>query len=473
MRISIALLAVLLSGCTTVGPNYKMLDPGLPVKHRDAGSLHDQVVPKIDRWWMLFKDPVLNRLVERSLEQNLDLAAADARIQQSRAFTGVAEANRLPSAKGSGFTNVQRDSREATPDPSKVSGDSYALLGGQLDASWELDLFGGLRRARNAANNDYDASVANRAATQVSLVAEIAQTYVRWRVTQERLVHARATVELQKASLSLTRSRFRVGLVSELDVAQADALLSDFEAIIPGFETNIRDYGNQLALLLGSLPSEIEHLLSPVGSLPKTPEIPSVGVPADLLRRRPDIIEAERRVAAASERIGQQVAEYYPKVSLLGTLGLKSRDVSTLLTSGAGLISAGPSLQWRLLDFKRIDAEVARAESVEKEQLVLYRKTILTAMQEVDTGLVRLRGGSQEQQVRARSVKAQTRARNLARDQYKRGLTQLMPVIDAERRLNDAEDALIRARETRAVAAITLFKALGGGWTPEKTNNLY
>jgi NodT family efflux transporter outer membrane factor (OMF) lipoprotein len=460
------ILTAALTGCTAVGPNFQPLDPGLPAQHRDARSLHGRPLPQIDRWWTLFKDPVLNRLIDQALTQNLDLAAADARIQQSRALARAAFANRRPSAQGSGFANIQRDSREAAADPAMVSGAGYSLYNKQLDASWELDLFGSLRRAQGAAERDLAADEANRAATQVSLVAEIADTYVRWRAVQERLTQARATVTTQLDAVSLTRSRFKAGLVSELDVAQAEALLADFRAVLPGLETDIQDRRNQIAQLIGLVPADAMTMLAPAGAIPATPEIPGLGVPADLLRRRPDIIEAERRVAAASERIGQQMAEYYPKVSLLGTFGLQSRDLATLYTGDAGFLAAGPSLQWRLLDFARIDAEVARAQGVEKERLALYRSVVLTAMQEVDTGLVRLRGGVEEQTVRTRSVAAQVRARDLARDQYTRGLTQLLPVLDAQRRVNDAQDALIRARETRATAAIALFRALGGGWTP-------
>jgi NodT family efflux transporter outer membrane factor (OMF) lipoprotein len=290
---------------------------------------------------------------------------------------------------------------------------------------------------------------------------------------QQRMLQARATVASQQRSLSLTRSRFQTGLVTELDSAQAEAQLADFEAVIPGLQTDIQNRNNQLALLLGLMPAEVTPLLGPAGSIPDTPAIPGVGVPSDLLRRRPDIIEAERKVAASSERIGQQIAEYYPKISLLGTLGLQSRDLSTFVSDGAGLLSAGPSFQWRFLDFQRIDAEVARAKGAEKEQLALYRKAVLTAMQEVDTGIVRLKGGVEEQHVRVHSVKAQLRARDIARTQYKQGLIALLPVLDAERRVNDAQDALIRAKETRATAAVTLFKALGGGWTQVQDDDLY
>jgi outer membrane protein, multidrug efflux system len=469
MRMMLVLLGTLLTGCSTVGPNDKGLDPELPAQHRLAYQDNVKISPAIDHWWKLFRDPVLNRLVDTALRQNLDLAAADARIQQSRALAGLSEANRLPSAKGSGLANFKRDSREATPNPSVTSGDAYALLGTQIDATWELDLFGGLRRARNAATRDLDAALANRAATQVSLVAEIADTYVRWRALQGRLSQAKANVGSQKDSVALTRSRFKAGLVSELDVAQAEAVLADFEAVMPTLQNDLQDRSNQLALLLGFAPAEILPLLKGPRAIPAVPAVPKIGVPSELLRRRPDIVEAERKVAASSERIGEQVAEYYPKISLLGTLGLQSRDVSTLVSGGAGLLSVGPSVQWRLFDFKRIDAEVARAEGVQKERLALYRKTILVAMQEVDTGIVKLQGSQQEQRLRARSLSAQKRAYDIARDQYKRGLTELLPVLDAQRRINGAEDALITSKERQAIAAISLFKALGGGWTPSSS----
>jgi NodT family efflux transporter outer membrane factor (OMF) lipoprotein len=460
------LLTLAVSGCATVGPSYTPVDPGLPLVHARSTAGDSIRSPHLDQWWRLFNDPVLNTLVDRALSQNLDLAAADVRIQQSRASFRGARANQLPSAQGSGFANSQQDSREAAPNPSIVSGESYKLYGGQLDASWELDLFGGLRRARRAASRDLDAAVANRAATQVSLVAEIADTYVRLGALQERLRLAQATVKTQKDAVSLAETRFSAGLVSELDVAQAEALLADFRAVEPGLKTDIQDRRNQLAVLVGVLPGDLDSLLTTVGSIPKTPAIPGIGVPSDLLRRRPDIIEAERRVSGASDRIGEQMAEYYPKVSLLGTLGLQSRDLSSLTSGGAGLYSVGPSVQWRLLDFARIDAEVLRAKGVKQERITLYRATILTAMQEVDTGLMRLRGSLEEQEARARSKEAQNRAYDIVLDQYARGLTEFLPVLDAQRRVNDASDALILARETRATAAIALFKALGGGWTP-------
>jgi NodT family efflux transporter outer membrane factor (OMF) lipoprotein len=321
-RLLFGLLAPLISGCVSVGPDYQQPESGLPSHHRDAGISLSRTPLQIDRWWTLFRDPVLNRLVDRALAQNLDLAAADARIQQSRALARGASANRLPSAQGSSFANVQRDSREAGGNPSSASGASYGFYSGQIDASWEVDLFGGLRRAQNAANRDLDAAEVNRAATQVSLVAEIADTYVRLRAVQERLAQARATVIAQQDAVSLSRSRFQAGLVSELDVAQADALLADFRAVIPSLQTDMLDRRNQIAQLVGTIPADVVRDLSPSRNIPTIPAIPSIGVPSDLLRRRPDIIEAERRAAASSERIGQQIAEYFPKISLLGTAEL-------------------------------------------------------------------------------------------------------------------------------------------------------
>jgi NodT family efflux transporter outer membrane factor (OMF) lipoprotein len=462
----LAATAFLLTGCVSVGRDY--VEPGsdLPARHRILAPVDNRPAQAIERWWTLFRDPVLDGLVDRALSQNLDLAAADARIQQSRGLVGTGLANRLPSAQASGFVNTQRDSAEASGTPARASTATYGLQGGQLDASWELDLFGSLRRGQNAARGDLEAAVANRAATQVSLVAEIADTYVRLRALQQRLERARASIVAQNDAVMLARSRFQAGLVSELDVAQAEALLADTRAVIPGLETDIQDRANQIARLVGVVPAEVSAMLMRSRAIPATPATPALGLPADLLRRRPDIIEAERRVAAASERVGQQVAEYFPKISLSGTLGLQSRDVATLVTSGATLFSLGPSFQWRLLDFARIDAEVTRAEGVEKERLALYRAAILLAMQEVDSGLVLLLGSARERSVRSRSVAAQVRARDIAREQYTRGLTQLLPVLDAQRRVNDAQDALIRAQETQATAAIALFKALGGGWRP-------
>jgi NodT family efflux transporter outer membrane factor (OMF) lipoprotein len=464
MRVAAIAAALLAAGCT-VGPDYAPPAFPLPAAFRVAPAPPAAPAPDIARWWEGFGDPLLNDLVARAFAANTDLAAAAARLRRARSTIASSRADFRPTLDGRGGVTTERNSergRNAAPgDP------EFAVFDASFDASWELDIFGGQRRALEAARAEFGAATADAYATRVSLAADVVRGYVAVRALQERLDLARATVDAQEEAVRLNKTRFRAGLASELDAAQAEALLADFRAALPPLEAELKAQRNGLAVLLGETPERLAVELATPGRVPSPPPLPALGVPADLLRRRPDLVAAERRIAAASARVGQEVAAYYPRLSLTGSFGYQSRRTNDFLSPDARLWSLGPAIRWRLLDFGRIDAAVEGARGDEAEALASWRGALLRAVEEVDTGVGRVTGRGAEARRRQEAVTAQIRARDIAADRFRRGLSEYLPVLDAERRTNDARDAAIRAREAEAAAAVQLLKALGGGWATD------
>lgn len=463
MRAALACLALALSACT-VGPDHQ--PPRLELADRFRLAPVSPAAPlepeRLERWWLLLRDPVLDGLMERALAANTDLATAEARLRQSRGSVDAARATLLPRVDAQGLASNERLSQRGRVQA--PGSPQFRIFDATFDAAWELDLFGGSRRGVEAARADLGAALADAFASRVTLASEVARQYVALRALQERAVLAEDNIAAQADYAGLMRQRFRAGLISELDVAQAEALLAELRAATPTLAVGIEERRNALAVLLGEAPERLASELAAPGRIPAAPDMPALGVPADLLRRRPDVLRAERRVAAASARIGQELAEYYPRVSLTGSMGWQARSLSDFATGPARLWTIGPSVTWRLLDFGRIEAAVERARGAEQVSLAEWRAAVLTALEEVDTGVARLNGRGREVAARQASVAAQIRARDIARERFTRGLSEFMPVLDAERRSNDARDAAIRAREAQTDAAVRLLKALGGGW---------
>jgi NodT family efflux transporter outer membrane factor (OMF) lipoprotein len=434
-------LSMTLAGCAVgrhpVGPNYAKPPMNVAPFH-NLNSTHAAAsglpAPKLDTWWTGFDDPVLVTVVQRVLEQNLDLAAALERVTQARGAAAEAGAQLLPTADleasvtaqrqtganllgviGNGFPGYRRNLREYTIGPA---------------ASWEIDLSGGLRRGKAAALDEVQAAEADHVGTRITIAAEAADAYVQVREFQARLAVAQQLIDTDAGLLKLVEARRRAGAADGREVAQAEALLKEAKTTVPPLRVQLEAQLNRLDVLMGAQPGTYAKELMTPGKIPEVPAIGDADQPLDVLRRRPDIIAAERRLAAWNERIGVAISDYYPKISLSGALGFDSINAGTLFNGQAFQAIGGGALRWRLFDFGKVKAEIAQARLEQLED----------------------------------EVGSLTRARDLSQRAYKAGAITLTDVLDADRQLLVARNEVESTRADAARAAVGTFRALGGGW---------
>jgi NodT family efflux transporter outer membrane factor (OMF) lipoprotein len=465
-------LLLALGGCA-VGPDYEKPVSGLARFHSVdavASRVAAREAPELDRWWDGFNDPELTRIVERALDQNLDLAAALARVEQARAAARGAGAQLLPSFDASAQASRQRQSLESPTGAIARNFPGYdrnqSLYDVGAAASWEIDLFGGLRRAADAASAGAQVAEAARMGTRISVAADAADAYLRIRGDQTRIAVAVEQVSTNVRLRDLTQRRFAQGLASDREVAQAEALLASARASLPPLRIDLEAQLNRLDVLMGVQPGTYAAALSETATIPSAPAITGAA-PIDVLRRRPDIIAAERRLAAASARIGAAIAEYYPKFSISGLLGFESSTPENLFRASTFQPQGLFGMRWRLFDFGKIDAQVAAARGAEAEALAEYRQSVLRAAEDVEnafTALIQLEALVAELE---REVAALERARELSRIAYEGGVISLTDVLDANRQKLATESALAQARADVARAAVSSFRALGGGWSSD------
>ena len=460
------------TGCT-VGPDYVAPKTELaPFHNLDAVTARKTVTPAppLDRWWTGFNDPMLVTVVQRALEQNLDLAAALARVRQARAAAAAAGAQLLPTVDFDATATGQRQSLEspigslASKFPGNNSGQEYTV--GPV-ASWEIDLFGGLRRGAEAASDEAQAAQADRAGTRISVAADAADAYLQIRGYQARLAVAQDQIDTDAHLLALVEARHRLGQATAREIAQAEALLKEAQASLPPLRIGLEAQLNRLDVLMGVQPGTYAQELANPGDIPAIPAIGGDGQPLDVLRRRPDIIAAERRLAASNEQIGAAISDYYPKISLSAALGFDSANANDLFTAKAFQPIGSGALRWRLFDFGKVDAEVAQARGANAEALALYRETVLKAAEDVENALTTL-SQTEAHVVELRGeVSSLTEDRDLSEQAYRDGAITLTDVLDADRQLLTARDELDSNRTDAARAAVTTFRALGGGWDLE------
>jgi multidrug efflux system outer membrane protein len=454
-RLAVMMLALSLAGCA-VGPNYRPPQTATPAAWSVAAS--DTVAPVV-RWWQTFNDPQLDSLIERAVQANHDLRIATARVREARALRGFAQWDFGPSiAGGASYTDARVSKNALTFPIPKRDTDTYDA---GFDASWEMDVFGGKRRALEAANADVAASEEDRRDVLVSLLAEVARNYVEVRGFQGRLAIARHNIASQQAALDLTRRRFNAGASSDLDVSRAAALLAGTQSQLPALEVGLKQALHRLAVLIGEPPGAFALDGAPIPVSP--PEVP-VGLPSDLLRRRPDVRRAERELAGATARIGVQTAELFPKFSLVGAAGLQSLSASDWFTGGSRYWSAGPTVTWRIFDFGRIRSQIQAANAREQAALAAYEKAVLVSLEDVENALVAYAKEQERYRWLQEQVKANRRAVDLANQLYTSGASDFLNVLDAQRSLYQAEDDLAQSERTVAANLIALYKALGGGW---------
>jgi NodT family efflux transporter outer membrane factor (OMF) lipoprotein len=415
-------------------------------------------------WWKTFGDPELDSLIERASRSNLTVRAAEARLLEARAARGVVSGGLWPTLDTSASYNRERISKTGFPPLPGGVPNEFNLYQTGFDASWELDVFGGTRRAVEAANAEIAAAEYGRRDGLVSLLGEVARNFVEARGFQRRLAVARENIIAQSNVVSLTQNRFQTGLSSDLDVQQAAALLASTESGIPTLETALAQSVHHLSVLLGQSPGALVDELSPTNKIPPPPPVVPVGLPADLLRRRPDIQRAERELAAASARIGVAVSDLFPKFSLTGTAGLQSVSAGDWFTAGSRFWTAGPTVQWRIFDAGRIRANIRMQNAREQQALAAYEQTVLNAMEDAENALTAYAKEQIRHQSLTRAATANRQALEIANQLYQNGLADFLRVLDSQRSLYQAEDALIQSEAAVSLNLVSLYKALGGGW---------
>jgi len=464
----VSLSAVALSACA-VGPDYQRPASPLTIGFHAAPSASPAAQTSLDAWWLAFGDAELERVVQRVRSQNLDIAQAAARVSRSRAAARAAGAALLPSLDGQADASKSHQTLQSPIGEIGRHLDGferdYNLYDAGLAASWEIDLFGGLRREREAAQADARAGRNQAEAVKVSLTAEAADAYFAARGLQARLAVARRQEQVQADLVDLLRRQVGEGAAPDRELHQAQAARQDVAASIPPLTTALEAQLNRLDVLMGAQPGTYRAELQTAAAIPTPPSLSAADGPAGLLRRRPDVLAAEQQLIASNARIGAAVAEYYPKVSLAGLAGGQSIDSRTVFAPDALQSQIGAGLRWRLFDFGRVDAEVAAERGRQAEALAAYRLTVLRAAEEVENAFTDLA----QQQVRAAALKEEvdqlTIARRQAQMAYDGGVVSLIEVRDVDRNWLAASDRLAQAQAGAARAAVAAFRALGGGWT--------
>jgi NodT family efflux transporter outer membrane factor (OMF) lipoprotein len=472
-RIATASLIFLAAGCS-VGPNYQKPDLPVPAGWQEVQQKGvDARSAELAQWWSTFNDPLLNSLVDRAIRSNLDLRLAEARIREARASRVVTASGAWPTVDVSGSYTRNRASENAFGLPSQGAVITPSGGGANLDqnlyrtgfdANWEIDVFGGVRRSVEAADAIVEATVEDRRDVLVTLLGEVAQNYIDLRGFQRRLEVARANLKTQQDTLELTQVRFQAGLASDLDVAQQETQLNATAAQIPTLESFLKQAVYSLDVLLGSQPGALWGELAKETAIPGLPPEVLVGLPSDLLRRRPDIRRAERQLAAATAQVGAATADLFPKFFLTGVAGLQSVSASDWISGGSRFWSIGPRITWPVFDAGRIRANIEIRNAQQEQALTLYERSLLNAFRDVETALVSYANEQARYRSLADAVAASRRAVTMANELYVRGLNDFLNVLETQRALYLTESELAQSQATMATNLVALYKALGGGW---------
>ena len=467
-----------LNGCAKLGPDFTR--PEAPVA--DQWSTED-TSPSIKTdaadfsdWWKTFNDPVLDSIIDRSYKQNLPLQIAGIRILEARAQLGIAVGNSYPQLQQvrGGIGHVEISENQPNASPAIDSSFRDTDLG--FDAGWELDIWGRFQRGIEAADADLLASIADYDDVLVSLTANVANAYALLRTFEERLAIARANVEIQERSLRITEVRFKNGATTELDVQQAKTLLLNTKATIPVLQIGYRQSMNALSTLLGLPPGDLSDLLGGTGLIPTPQAEVAIGIPAELLRRRPDIRRAELLAAAQSARIGIAESSLYPHFTLVGSIGLRASDtfnsgLDDLFELDSIEAFAGPSFGWDIFNYGRNKNNVRVQDARLQQLIVIYQSTVLEAQREVEDALVGFIRAQQQVGYLQDSVKAAARSVDLALIQYRDGVTDYQRMLDTQQALLAQQDLLSATQGDIATNLIAMYRALGGGWQIRQTNN--
>lgn len=458
-----------------VGPDF--VPPTAEVSQQWVDTMDPRVTterPDYTNWWQVFQDPVLNTLIQTAYEQNLPLRIAGVRVFEARAQLGIATGELYPQVQEvfAAFSYERLSERApSAPQPGTASNADFNFRQASygFGASWELDFWGKFRRAIQSADASFLSSITAYDDALVSLTADVAFTYVLIRTFEARLTIARDNLVIQDRSLRIARRRFEAGATSERDVQQALTQRNSTESEIPFLEIGLRQARNALSILLGMPPGQLHDLLAGSRQIPRAPPEVAIGVPAELLRRRPDIRNAELQAAAQSALIGVAKADLYPSFSLVGSFGFLSSDVGKfelgdlfLWKSRTGTF--GPSFQWNILNYGRITNSVRVQDARFQELIIQYQDTVLRAQQEVEDGLVAFLKSQERVTLLSKAVQAAARSADLALIQYREGATDFTTVLTAQQALLQEQDRQASSQGDVAQGLIEMYRALGGGW---------
>ncbi len=463
LAVALAAATTLLSGCMKVGPDYQKPKTEVPKGWeipKDPAVAPGQA--RVRAWWKVFKDPLLTELINRAAQTNLDLKTAVAKVEEARQQIGVTASEELPQIDGTGSYNKYAYSHN---DPSGA-GANYSVNNYGLSASWEIDLFGRIARSVEAARADYQASIEDRSDVMVSMFSEVARAYLTVRTNQAKLSATLGNIRSQQEVLKLTRVRFENGLATGLDVSQAESVLASSQAQIPPLRDGLNQAINTLCQLLALPPGALGAKLRKPRPIPNPPPSVAVGLPADLLRRRPDIRRAERQLAAATARIGVATAALYPSFSLSGTLGIAAGAGGNLLRADSLYYTVSPGLSLSIFHGGALRSQIKVRDAQTEQALYTYEQTVIKALNETDNALNSYVYELDRLQALRRTVAAQRRNLYLAVKLYKEGLKDFQSVLDAQRQLFDYDNQLAQSRGDASTYLVQLYKALGGGWTP-------
>jgi outer membrane protein, multidrug efflux system len=457
--VPLLLVATFLAGCK-VGPNFHPPVTSAPPDWQDGqreAATQPAVTtqePQLALWWQTLGDPVLADLVDQALSANLDLAQAEARLRQARAQRGVVVGGLFPSV--SDTASYDRVKVPARP--------SQNLFQNNLDAAWELDIFGGIRRNVESADASVLAATETLRDVQVSVAAEVAIDYIQLRGFQEQIAIARENLAAQQHTADIVGQRREAGFVSALDVANAEAQVATTSSTIPPLETSARQTIYALSILLARQPGELVEELSAPGPIPVTPPEVPVGLPSELLRRRPDIRAAEANLHAATAQIGVATAQLFPSFSLNGSMSWQSGKLADWFNESSRAWSVGPQANWSIFQGGSIVSNIHVQEALRDQAFISYRQTVLTAFQDVENALVALTQEQLHNQALVAAVAYNRQAVDLSMKLYTEGNTDFLNVLNAQRSLFVVEDALVLSHRNLATDLVSLYKALGGGW---------
>lgn len=450
------LLLALLSGCISVGPEYS--DPSVQIAPEWIeleASLLTHAPPVDPAWWKTaFADPELDALVEQALRENLSLRSASLRVVQSQ--------QQLAIAIGSQFPQQQQATGGATRSKSNDTILNNYSLG--LNVAWELDLWGRFSRQIESASAELDASIADYDGALVSVISQVAQIYILIPTTQTRIRVARQNVELQEKSLAIARAKLDAGEVSELDVDQSESLLNNSKGSITSLEISLQQYKNALAVLLGEPPQKLNPLMTGTNQIPEVTAEIAIGMPQDLIRRRPDVRSAERQLAAQSAEIGYAVTELYPHLSIGGTIGTSAQQEGDLFEGDSETWSLSGLFEWNILNYGRLRSNIRLQDARFQQELADYRNTVLIAQADVENAIVAYLKSHEQLVSYQLAAEASARAVNISQNQYKNGLIPFNTVLTTLSADAQQQDLLANAQGSVSVNLVTLYKALGGGW---------
>jgi NodT family efflux transporter outer membrane factor (OMF) lipoprotein len=447
-----------------VGPDFT--PPKTEVPEGWAGGATLPAAPSaaqesLSQWWTAFNDPMLTSLVDEAVRSNLDLKIAASRIRQARANRGIAMSGLGPTVDASGSFQRSQASSGGQGGGKSPAASQYQA---GFDAGWEIDIFGGVRRGVEVADAQLQSAVEDRRDVQVTLVAEVARNYLELRSLQQRIVIARKNLEAQKHSADLTRKKFEGGFVGKLDVANAQAQVATTTSQIPPLESSARQTIYALGVLLGQEPAALVQELSQTVDIPGAPPAVPVGVPSDLLRRRPDIRRAEADIHAATANIGVAMADLFPKVTINGSLGWQAANTHSLFDPLSRFWSFGPSVTWNVFQSGHTLSNIQVQKALEEQSVLTYRQTVLAAIHEVENALISSSKEQEHRQSLVAAVAANRKATDLATKLYAEGQTDFLNVLSAQQALFTAEDTLVQSTAAVSTDLVALYKALGGGW---------